>query len=195
MYNFIPYFLTKGKNEMANSILITGGAASGKSRFAITHFHSCDYVLYLKAGSELDADIKQRINFENEKQGIQWDIVRFDTPNPAELVGDHKFVIFDSLSSFTAIIINELCGADEITDAMKKNIEKTVIERIQQLREKVADNFGSIIIITLETGFSVAPVDKHLAAFREILGRVNQRIANTSDDVYFSASGIQFKIK
>lgn len=195
MYHFIPYFLTKGKNEMANSILITGGAASGKSRFAITHYHSCDYVLYLKAGSELDADIKQRINFENEKQGIQWDIVRFDTPNPAELVGDHKFVIFDSLSSFTAIIINELCGADEITDAMKKSIEKTVIERIQQLREKVAENFGSIIIITLETGFSVAPVDKHLATFREILGHVNQRIANTSDDVYFSASGIQFKIK
>lgn len=180
---------------MANSILITGGAASGKSRFAISHFHSCDYVLYLKAGSELDTDMKQRINFENEKQGIQWDIVRFDTPNPAELVGDHKFVIFDSLSSFTAIVINELCGADEITDAMKKNIEKTVIERVQQLREKVEDNFGSILIITLETGFSVAPVDKHLAAFREILGRVNQRIANTSDDVYFSASGIQFKIK
>ena len=180
---------------MANSILITGGAASGKSRFAISHFHSCDYVLYLKAGSELDADMKQRIIFENEKQGIQWDIVRFDTPNPAELVGDHKFVIFDSLSSFTAIIINELCGADEITDVMKKNIEKTVIERIQQLREKVFENFGNILIITLETGFSVAPVDKHLAAFREILGRVNQRIANTSDDVYFSASGIQFRIK
>lgn len=180
---------------MANSILITGGSASGKSRFAVSHFHSCDYVLYLKAGSDLDNDIKQRIDFETERQGVQWDIMRFDAKNPAELVGDHKFVIFDSLSSFTAIVMNEICGAEEITDAMKKDVEKAVIERIQALRDKVDDNFGSLIIITLETGFSVAPVDKHLAAFREILGRVNQRIANTSDEVYFSASGIQFKIK
>lgn len=180
---------------MANSILITGGSASGKSRFAVSHFHCCDYVLYLKAGSDLDADTKQRIKFENEKQGVQWDIVRFDTPNPAELVQDHKFVIFDSLSSFAAIIINEVCGTEEITDVMKKNAEKTIIEKIQDLREKVEENFGSLTIITLETGFSVAPVDKHLATFREILGHVNQRIANTSDEVYFSASGIQFKIK
>lgn len=180
---------------MANSILITGGAASGKSRFAVSYFHSCDYVLYLKAGSDLDNDIRQRIDFETEKQGVQWDIMRFDAKNPAELVGDHKFVIFDSLSSFTAIVMNEICGAEEITDAMKKDVEKAVIERIQELRGKVEDNFGSLIIITLETGFSPAPVDKHIAAFREILGRVNQRIANTSDEVYFSASGIQFKIK
>ena len=180
---------------MANSILITGGSASGKSRFAVSHFHCCDYVLYLKAGSDLDADTKQRIKFENEKQGVQWDIVRFDTPNPAELVQDHKFVIFDSLSSFAAIIINEVCGTDEITDAVKKTVEKTIIEKIQDLREKVEENFGSLTIITLETGFSVTPVDKHLAVFREILGHVNQRIANTSDEVYFSASGIQFKIK
>ena len=78
---------------------------------------------------------------------------------------------------------------------MKKTVEKTIIEKIQDLREKVEENFGSLTIITLETGFSVAPVDKHLAVFREILGHVNQRIANTSDEVYFSASGIQFKIK
>ena len=109
---------------MSNSILITGGVASGKSRFAISQFHSCDYVLYLKAGSELDSDIKQRIQFDNDKQGIQWRITRFDTSNPAELVADHKFVIFDSLSSFAAIVINEICGAGEMTDAVKKQVEK-----------------------------------------------------------------------
>ena len=52
-----------------------------------------------------------------------------------------------------------------------------------------------MIVITLETGFSVAPTDPRQIAFRKILGSVNQRIANSSDEVYFSASGIQFKIK
>lgn len=54
---------------------------------------------------------------------------------------------------------------------------------------------GTMITITLETGFSVTPENHEQAIFREILGNVNQRIANTSHDVYLSASGIQFKIK
>lgn len=52
-----------------------------------------------------------------------------------------------------------------------------------------------MIIITLETGFSVTPADPAQVAFREILGAVNQRIANMSNEVYLSASGIQFNIK
>ena len=50
-------------------------------------------------------------------------------------------------------------------------------------------------IITLETGFSVSPADPRQKALRRIIGYINQRIANSSDEVYFSASGIQFKIK
>ena len=52
-----------------------------------------------------------------------------------------------------------------------------------------------MITITLETGFSVTPANREQAIFREILGNVNQRIANMSNEVYLSASGIQFKIK
>ncbi len=80
-------------------------------------------------------------------------------------------------------------------DAMKKAIEKRIIEGIMKIREKVDENGGSMIVITLETGLSVTPENKRQAAFREIIGTVNQRIANTSEEVYFSASGIQFKIK
>ena len=66
---------------------------------------------------------------------------------------------------------------------------------IEDMRERIRELNGSMIVITLETGFSVAPTDPRQIAFRKILGSVNQRIANSSDEVYFSASGIQFKIK
>ena len=61
--------------------------------------------------------------------------------------------------------------------------------------DAIKEKDGSMIIITLETGFSVIPENRAQAVFRVILGNVNQRIANISDEVYFSASGIQFKIK
>lgn len=80
-------------------------------------------------------------------------------------------------------------------DTEKKAIEKRIIDDILAVRSKVAENRGNVMVITLETGFSVVPEDGYLAAYREIVGRVNQRIANSSDEVFFSASGIQFKIK
>lgn len=39
---------------MSKSILITGGAASGKSRWAVTNYSRYDYVLYLRTGEAVD---------------------------------------------------------------------------------------------------------------------------------------------
>lgn len=182
--------------EMSKSILITGGAASGKTRYAVTGFAAFDYVLYLRMGKEIDADIRQRIEFDNNKNGVEWDIISSHCTTPADEVKDHKFVIFDSVSSYARMIMQEMFPDRQAPDdAAKKNVERRIIDDISAVREKVCENRGSLQIVTLETGFSVIPEDGYLAAYREIVGRVNQRIANSSDEVYFSASGIQFKIK
>lgn len=181
---------------MSKSILITGGAASGKARYAVTGFAAFDYVLYMRMGEEVDADIRHRIEFDNKKNGVEWDVISSSSLSPVDEVKDHKFVIFDSLSSYTRMIMKELCPDGKAPgDEEKKNIEKRIIDDISALRDKVGENRGSVMITTLETGFSVMPEDGYHAAYREIVGRVNQRIANSSDEVYFSASGIQFKIK
>ena len=181
---------------MANSILITGGAASGKARFAVTSFAAFDYVLYLRAGEEFDAAIIHRIEFSTEKNGVEWDVVKMEKADPVAEVKDHKFVIFDSISAYTRLVMREMCsGESDLTEDMKKQIEKRVIDDVLAMRDKVAENQGSIFIITLETGFSIKPANPAMAAYRDILGRVNQRIANSCDEAYFSASGIQFKIR
>ncbi len=63
------------------------------------------------------------------------------------------------------------------------------------LIDRVKEIEGTLLILSLETGFSVCPEKQEQVMFREILGNVNQRIANMCTDVYMSASGIQFKIK
>ncbi len=181
---------------MASNILITGGAASGKTRWAVTQFAACDYVLYLRAGASVDADTMQRIKYNNEKHGVEWDIATDAYKEPVEYFTDHKFVIFDSLSSYTSGIIKEMCpDIDGMGEEMRKDIEQRVIADVTAMMERIDEKHGSMIIITLETGFSVTPENHAQALFREILGNVNQRIANTCGEVYFSASGIQFKIK
>lgn len=181
---------------MSKSLLITGGAASGKSRWAVTYFAACDYVLYLKSGGTVDSDTLRRIEYSNKQHGVEWDIENTNDANLAGKIGDHKFVILDSLSSYASVVLNEMCPDEEkLDEVMKKSIEKRVINSIMEMRERIEENGGNMIVITLETGFSVTPQNHTQAVFREIIGSVNQRIANTSDEVYFSASGIQFKIK
>lgn len=181
---------------MAESILITGGAASGKARFAVTSFAAFDNVLYLRAGEELDPDILHRIEFSTRKNNVAWEVVKLVGADPASQVNEHKFVIFDSISAYTRLVMRDMCSSEaELTDELKKQIEKRVIDDILALRDKIAEKHGSLFIITLETGFSIKPANPAIAAYRDILGRVNQRVANSCDEAYFSASGIQFKIR
>lgn len=181
---------------MSKSILITGGAASGKSRWAVTNYSHYDYVLYLRTGESVDPDILHRIEYGNNQNGVEWDIVTGVTENPAEKIGDHKFVIMDRLNDYAAIAMDKMCpNIADMTDDMMKSIERSIISDIENMRERIAEIDGSMTIITLETGLSATTNDPRQTALMKIIGAINQRIANSSDEVYFSASGIQFKIK
>ena len=180
---------------MARTILVTGGSASGKSRWAISQFVACDNVLYICPG-ELDADTRNRIEYGNQKNYVEWDIREGVTSNPQGLFHKHKFVIFDNLYSYTIKVMEEMCP--DITDCdsdMEKAIAKRIIDDIIGMQDEIRLIEGDLVVITVETGFSIVPQDPMLQALRKILGIVNQRIANVSSDVYLSASGIQFKIK
>ena len=181
---------------MSKTIVITGGAASGKSRWAVSYLAACDYVLYLRTADAVDADTMHRIEYSNNQNFVEWDIKTGITSSPAEQITDHKFVIFDSLAAYTSLVMNEMCpDLESITEETKKEVEKKIISDVSDMYDKIMVIDGTMITITLETGFSVRPEDKAQAVFREILGAVNQRIANMSNEVYLSASGIQFKIK
>ena len=180
---------------MARTILVTGGSASGKSRWAISQFVACDNVLYICPG-EMDADTRNRIEYGNKNNYVEWDIRENVTSDPQGLYNRHKFVIFDNLYDYTVKVMEQMCPdiADCDSD-MEKVIAKRIIEDVMDMQDETRLIEGDLVVITLETGFSIAPEDPTLKALRKILGIVNQRIANVSSDVYLSASGIQFKIK
>jgi adenosylcobinamide kinase/adenosylcobinamide-phosphate guanylyltransferase len=181
---------------MSKTILVTGGAASGKSRWAISYLSACNYVLYMASSDKIDRDTMNRIKYSTEQNYVQWNIETGVSSDPAEHVGIHKYVIFDNLASYTSKAIKRMCpDINDADDDMIKKISRSVIDDVTAMYDKNMVLDGNMIIITLETGFSSKPESKEQLVFREILGIVNQRIANMSNEVYLSASGIQFKIK
>lgn len=180
---------------MSTITLVTGGAASGKTRWAINYFSTCDNVLYIHTDKKLSEDIRRRIEFNNSKNDVMWEIMD-DVSDPCELIKDHKFFIFDGLATYTQRIIDkETDDTTTITYEQKKKIEARIISDVQSMMQQVEKLHGDMVIVTVETGFSVVPEDPRLAFFREVVGVVNQRIANIAQEVFLSASGIQFRIK
>lgn len=110
---------------MSKTILITGGAASGKSRWAVSYFAACDYVLYLRTSDAVDADTMHRIEYGNKQNYVEWDIKTNVTSAPASYFTDHKFVIFDSLAAYTSNTIKEMCpDVSAMTDELKKRLRR-----------------------------------------------------------------------
>jgi adenosylcobinamide kinase/adenosylcobinamide-phosphate guanylyltransferase len=105
-------------------------------------------------------------------------------------------VVLDSLAGYTLNRVRILTGGKvDVSDDERHEITKKISGEIQDLYDLLAVNGADGIVLSIETGFSIDPGDPMMKLCKQILGSVNQRVANMSSDVYLSVSGIQFKIK
>ncbi len=180
---------------MASITLVTGGAASGKSRWAISYFKTCDNVLYINMSSEMNNETLHRLEYSNQMNEVKWEIAN-SVDDPAALIKDHKFFILDDLGVYVMNTMKKMSkDINNITREEHEKIRSVVVNNVISCMDKVNALNGALVIITVEPGFSVVPLNSEQSSFRGIMGEVNQRIANTAQEVYLSVSGIQFKIK
>lgn len=181
---------------MGRTYLITGGANSGKSRWAISYFAHCDRVLYISTNNRIDPDTQKRMRYSNDQNGVKWNIGFIDGKPADSINEEHKFFIFDGLPDYTSTKLKAIVGSrTDVPDEAFVEIKNEIIADVQAMIDKSNSVDGNLIIVTMEPGFSVIPQSAAQRAFRDTLAAVNQRIANIADEVYLSVSGIQMQIK
>ncbi|MGN0642669.1 MAG: bifunctional adenosylcobinamide kinase/adenosylcobinamide-phosphate guanylyltransferase [Huintestinicola sp.] len=181
---------------MAGKYLVTGGAASGKSRWAISYFKNCGDVLYICTGDKPSEEAAQRMQYGTEHDNVNW-TVQCAKRNLASVISDkYRFFVFDNMAEFVQNLILTMCkDPDHITDEQIKEIRTRAIGDIDEMLKAVDGINGEIILITLETGFSLRSHLRAERAFSDILSAVNQRVAYMCNEVYLSVSGVQVKIR
>lgn len=180
---------------MAGITLITGGAVSGKSRWAISYFRTCDNVLYISTSPTLPADTRNRLDYSNRENDVKWEVIE-NVTDIISCIKDHKFFILDNLEDYvTKIIQDSVIDPANVTHDEYEKVRSTVVNNVIECMNRVVALNGAMVIITVEPGFCPNPADSAQKTFRDIMGAINQRIANTASDVYLSVSGIQFRIK
>ena len=167
-------------------ILVTGGAASGKSDYAIQAADSLpgQKKYFIATAQPLDDEMKARIKRHKAKRAKNWQTVEEPIDLAGALTGvdtDGSVVIVDCLNLWTS-------------NLLEKN-DSEFHEALSKLASVVALFSGSLIAVTNEVGMGIVPADPTTRLFRDRLGAVNREIAKVCKSVVLMVSGIPIQIK
>lgn len=170
----------------AKSILILGGARSGKSEYAETICEqSSDKLLYIATSPifKSDAEMQQRIALHKQRRGDKWTLVEEQT-QLARIIQTHdqpdQIILVDCL---TLWLSNLMFHEHDLTEA-KEALAKTL-----------ANLQGRIIFISNEVGQGIVPENKLSRHFRDEQGRLNQFMAQQADQVIEVKYGLPQQLK
>ena len=186
---------------MADIILVTGGARSGKSSFA--EAMAADYssrVLYVATAEYSDGEMTERIRKHRESRPSTWK-TKESFRKFSALEGDEDFlgadlVLLDCLS----LMLNNWMYYAAI-DFSKPDFvqidrfEADFFDEVDALISLCRDHAKQLIIVTNEIGMGLVPADALSRVYRDLLGRTNRLVSGKADAVYLLISGIPVKIK
>ena len=201
----------KGVKGMA-IIFVTGGAKSGKSKFAEELILSLNdgkqENVYLATSLVFDEEMQEKVRLHKERRKNDWGTVEtyknfesnLNKYFPETKNGIKNNMLVDCLTNMITNIIFEEKDVDwdnfdkksyvKIVEKLDKNVENIVNELLN-----ITSQFENTIIVSNELGLGLVPSYPLGRYFREIAGKMNQAVAERADEVYFVVSGIPMKIK
>lgn len=175
--------------------LVTGGARSGKSRFAESLYINREDVVYIATSKITDVEMRERVKLHQESRPKEWRTYEGNY-DLHKSIGEEKNYLLDCITVLTSNIMFDISKDVEYIDYnMQREIENTIILEIEKLINEIRLKNYNLVLVTNEVGDSIVPEHHVSRVFRDIQGRVNQRIASLTDEVYLVCCGIPVKIK
>jgi len=177
---------------MAKTIFITGGARSGKSRFAEELAQQFGAPLgYLATAQALDDEMEERVKKHRLRRGDVW--LTIEEPLHlsqaiARCDGTCKAVLVDCL---TLWLSNLLFHYEE----QGKDAETCIMEDVRRLAATLREMRTPVIVVSNEVGQGIVPENRLARRFRDMAGQANQLLAAMADEVHVVISGIPLKLK
>lgn len=175
--------------------LVTGGARSGKSTFAEELIPKQVSTTYIATSQIWDSEMEERVRLHKKRRPPQWNT--WESPYELQNCPYHtEEYILDCVTLFTSNHLFKLLGTEEkVSPELQTEIENKILDELYGLIHFVKEIQGNLILVTNEVGSSIVPENHISRVFRDIQGRVNQRLAMVSDEVYMVVCGIGVQIK
>ena len=176
-------------------ILVTGGARSGKSTFAEGFYKDKKDVVYIATSKVLDKEMEERVKLHKESRPMFWRTYEGNY-SLTKALGQEKNYLLDCITVLTSNIMFDMTKDKEyISSDLQNVVENKVYDELYSLIKLVETKGYNLVMVTNEVGYSLVP-DNHIGrVFRDIQGRINQRVAAISHEVYLVCCGIPVNIK
>ncbi len=180
--------------------LLLGGVRSGKSARALQlagTYQGDGRVLFVATGEALDDEMQRRIAAHRAERPPSWDTLeaprdlgRLLEDTLVERDGKYAVVVIDCLTLWVSNIVCALTDGDD-AETVAERLARGLLDvwsRRPQGRERW-------IVVSNEVGLGIVPPTLLGRRYRDALGRVNQLVAATADDVTLMVAGIALPIK
>jgi len=168
---------------MEKSILITGGARSGKSALAERlALKPVGRAVYIATAEAHDSEMTARIAEHQARRGAEWRTVQapLDLATALDETDGDAPRLVDCLTLWLTNLM--LSGADWRPEAAR-------------LVAALAGQSAPVIFVTNEVGAGIVPENRLARDFRDAAGRLNQIVADACDGVILCVAGYPVRVK
>lgn len=168
---------------MTKSILITGGARSGKSALAERMTLSLGpHALYIATAEAWDEEMAARIARHRARRGPEWKTLAEPLDLARALEGSDGGP--PRLVDCITLWLSNLMHAGRDWEAQ--------VGRLAELIPRLA---APVVFVTNEVGSGIVPDNALARAYRDAAGLTNQRLAEACDELWLCVSGHPLKVK
>jgi len=188
------------EKKQARIIFITGGARSGKSSFAL---HEAEKIegkkLFIATAQPFDAEMTARIERHRQERGQEWDTAEVPIKISETLKHQgvfYKVILIDCLTLWLSNVIEGHAETSDLEAKVFAAID-TLVHDLQDIRQSPhqSDKLYSVCIVSNEVGMGIVPGNRVARIFRDMAGRLNQKVAQIADEVYLMVSGLPLQVK
>jgi adenosylcobinamide kinase/adenosylcobinamide-phosphate guanylyltransferase len=165
-------------------IYITGGARSGKSRFAQEKaLQLTNAPVYVATAHIWDDNFAERVQLHKNERGPEWTTYESET-NIYKLPIENKVVVIDCVTLWLT----------NLFVAFENNIDHSLAAFKEEI-DALTKLSGTFIIISNEIGMGVHANTEIGRKFTDLQGWANQYVASKADEAIFMVSGLALNLK
>jgi adenosylcobinamide kinase/adenosylcobinamide-phosphate guanylyltransferase len=167
-------------------ILITGGARSGKSRYAEQRaIELGTRRLYVATAEAKDEEMAQRIAEHKIRRGNDWRTIE----EPMEL----SSALRAQRGRTDCALVD--CVTLWLSNLLLRHDAEIAARRLEELMDALPRLDFHVVLVTNEVGWGIVPDNSLARQFRDLAGWANQRIAAAADEVVLAVAGVPIIVK
>jgi adenosylcobinamide kinase / adenosylcobinamide-phosphate guanylyltransferase len=185
---------------LQNLTLITGGARSGKSTFAEKLAQQANgRVIYIATMSVApdDRESDMRIQMHRQRRPDSWTTVEEARLLEQAILRSRYSMDICLIDCLSLWLSNVLPYIDQSAPSVDlAGIESQVLREARSVLQAISQcTETQFIVVTNEVGSGIVPNNVLARAYRDVLGTLNQEMAQRARDVWFCCVGLQLKLK